>query len=602
MFLKRLELQGFKSFADKVNLDITESITAIVGPNGSGKSNITDSIRWILGEREARNLRGGKGEDLIFAGTKDRPRVGLAQATMHFDNSSGFFPVEFKDVSISRKISRDGTSEFFLNKSEVRLVDIINFFAKSRLGARGLTIISQGQSDTFINATPTERREMIEEILGLKEYQLKKSEAKRRLRNSNFNLEKVKALIDELLPRLRLLKKQAARYEGRAGILVELRGLEDIFYGSRLKNFRGSIAELEPRIKELNSSILKEADTLADLEEKLNKVKTSEPEEENKATLIKSKNEKLLERYSGLQKELGRIEAKIEYESQDKGFKKSDSLRILNEVRSVVENLMREENIDKFKDGLKKILSLIDGPSKNTLTEESDFVKIRSSLTKDLKDIEKELENLRERETELASSLKGFNEEFKNAFISLENQKGKIAGLKEEKSRLLFDRERIDSKMSDLYLQIEEIGRIPREFDNWNNTNVTDSADDEQTLKKMFRLRGELSAIGEIDETVLKEFKETDERHAFLTAQVDDLGKAIADLKSLIKELDYKIHHEFSAAIKNINEEFTKFIHSMFGGGKARLVVEKIESEKNAGESTESATDESAGSESASDT
>jgi len=152
MLLRRLELQGFKSFADKITLDLSHRVTAIVGPNGSGKSNITDSIRWLLGERDARNLRGGKGEDLIFAGTKDKPRSGMAQATLHFDNSSGALPVEYKDLAISRKVTRDGLSAFSLNKSEIRLKDVIEFFAKAKLGARGLTIISQGESDMFIGA------------------------------------------------------------------------------------------------------------------------------------------------------------------------------------------------------------------------------------------------------------------------------------------------------------------------------------------------------------------------------------------------------------------------------------------------------------------
>ena len=162
--------------------------------DGSGKSNITDGVRWILGERDARNLRGTKGEDLIFAGTEKRPRMGQAQATLHFDNSSGLFPVEFKEVSISRRISRDGVSQFHINNSEVRLKDVVDFLAKVKLGARGLTVINQGQSDTFIAASPIERREMIEEMLGLREYQLKKSDAERKLKNTGFNLEKVRAL------------------------------------------------------------------------------------------------------------------------------------------------------------------------------------------------------------------------------------------------------------------------------------------------------------------------------------------------------------------------------------------------------------------------
>src|SRR3989339_1256283 len=143
MLLKSLELNGFKSFAQKTVLEFPGGITAIVGPNGSGKSNVIDAIRWILGEREAKNLRGGKAEDLIFAGTPKRARSGMASVSINFDNSGKFFPLDFDEVSVSREISRDGNSTYGLNKSDVRAKDIIDFFARSRLGTRGLTIINQ---------------------------------------------------------------------------------------------------------------------------------------------------------------------------------------------------------------------------------------------------------------------------------------------------------------------------------------------------------------------------------------------------------------------------------------------------------------------------
>src|SRR3989338_3063825 len=130
MLLKQLELQGFKSFADKTVLDLGHRVTAIVGPNGSGKSNVTDSVRWLLGERDARNLRGGKVEDLIFAGTPSRPKQSLAQASLHFENNHGFFPVDFAEVSIMREVNRNGNSRYFLNKSEIRLKDLVDFFAR----------------------------------------------------------------------------------------------------------------------------------------------------------------------------------------------------------------------------------------------------------------------------------------------------------------------------------------------------------------------------------------------------------------------------------------------------------------------------------------
>ncbi len=213
MYLKSLELNGFKSFASKVILEFPKGITAIVGPNGSGKSNVIDAIRWLLGERDAKNLRGEKIENLIFAGTPKKARSGMAQVSLNFDNNSGFFSAEF---SVVRRVNRDGVSQYLLNKSEMRLKDIVDFFAKSRLGTKGLTIINQGNSDLFVRVNPEERRIMIEEVLGLREYQLKKSEAERKLNNTNINLEKVKAIVEEVLPRLRMLKRQTSKWEKRA--------------------------------------------------------------------------------------------------------------------------------------------------------------------------------------------------------------------------------------------------------------------------------------------------------------------------------------------------------------------------------------------------
>ena len=166
--LKRLELNGFKSFAGKTTIEFPTGITAIVGPNGSGKSNIIDAVRWLLGERESKNLRGAKAEDLIFAGTPKRPRVGQAQASLYFENNGNFFPAEFSEIVVSRQVSRDGDNKFFINKAEVRLKDLIDFFAKARLGTKGLVVISQGNSDVFIQASPAIRREMLEEMLGLR--------------------------------------------------------------------------------------------------------------------------------------------------------------------------------------------------------------------------------------------------------------------------------------------------------------------------------------------------------------------------------------------------------------------------------------------------
>ena len=186
-FLTHLELQGFKSFAPKTRFDLQERVVGVVGPNGSGKSNIIDAIRWVLGEREAKQLRGDVLGNLIFAGTSKRPQASLARVTLGFNNVNKIFPVDNEEVTLTRRIDRAGTSQFFLNDEEIRLKDLIPMLAKARLGSRGLTIIGQGQSDVFVRINPEERRLMIEEILGLKEFRLKKKTAERRLEKSRVN-------------------------------------------------------------------------------------------------------------------------------------------------------------------------------------------------------------------------------------------------------------------------------------------------------------------------------------------------------------------------------------------------------------------------------
>jgi len=572
MFLRRLELQGFKSFADKVNLDLTHGVTAVVGPNGSGKSNITDAIRWLLGEREARNLRGGKAEDLIFAGTKEKSRMGLAQASLYFDNSSGFFPVDYKEVSISRRVSRDGESQIFLNKSEVRLKDIIDFFARSRMGARCLAIVNQGESDVFINATPLERREMIEEILGLKEYQIKKAEANRRLKNTTINLDKAKALIDELAPHLRLLKRQVAKYEGREEIIGELRKLEDDYYGNKLKALHSSLNQALPKVLALDKEISREEAVIKKLEAELTKVKVSEPETNEKIAYVRSQRNGLLDQRFNLQKDLSRIEARLELVSNSDNVKEVNLIAAINEIKNIAESSLAEENINKLKAVVKSIILIINNLWQRKPSPVNELDENKKHLTERLGSVQKGLKDLESKETEFTGIIKDFNEKFREVFITFEEERNKLIKLKEERNNAFFERERVEIRMKDLSDQIAETGRKISEFEKWSGE---PPSDEETVVKRMFRLRGEISSIGEIDPNIIKEHKETEKRYTFLTDQVEDLEHAMADLKNLIKELEYKIHHEFTSAVGRINEEFTRYIHLLFGGGRAKLVVDE---------------------------
>ena len=208
--LKRLEAYGFKSFADKISIDFDAGITAIVGPNGSGKSNITDAIRWVLGEQNVRNLRGSKAEDIIFTGSAARHALGVAEVSLFFDND-GTLPVDFREVAITRRLYRSGESEFYINKSRCRLKDIYNLFADTGIGHDGMSIIGQNRIDDILNSKPEERRAFFEETAGITKYRNRKRESVRRLTDTENNLVRVQDIIQEIETQLGPLKRHAEK-------------------------------------------------------------------------------------------------------------------------------------------------------------------------------------------------------------------------------------------------------------------------------------------------------------------------------------------------------------------------------------------------------
>lgn len=225
MYLKKIELKGFKSFADRTVIDFEEGVTAIVGPNGSGKSNITEALRWVLGEQSAKSLRGGKMHDVIFAGSEARKPLNIAEVTVVLDNQDRYFEMDFSEVSITRRISRNGDSDFYINKKASRLKDIQELFMDSGLGKESFSIISQGKVEAIFNSKPEERRGIFEEAAGVLKYKSKKQQAERKLLETQDNLERLEDIIYELEEQLAPLEEQskiAKQYQSLYKDLVEL--------------------------------------------------------------------------------------------------------------------------------------------------------------------------------------------------------------------------------------------------------------------------------------------------------------------------------------------------------------------------------------------
>lgn len=229
MHLTKLELSGFKSFARTTTLEFPARITGIVGPNGSGKSNITEGLRWVLGEQSIKTLRGKRGEDLIWNGSPAISRMGKASVALTFNNEDGRIPVDFSEIVIGRKIFRDGLNEYLINNSHVRLKDVAELMARIGLGPTQHNIISQGEVDRILLSSARERRELLEEALGLRLYQLKKHEAERKLESTETNRERAEGLMKEILPHLKFLRQQAHKAETRGELEREFLMLQAIY-------------------------------------------------------------------------------------------------------------------------------------------------------------------------------------------------------------------------------------------------------------------------------------------------------------------------------------------------------------------------------------
>jgi len=271
MRLKSIELNGFKTFATKTNFEFAEEITVIVGPNGSGKSNIADAVRWVLGEQSYKLLRGKKTLDMIYSGSDQRPRAGMAAATIVFDNSDGWLPIDFSEVSITRRAFRDGKNEYLINGQQVLLRDVYELLGQSGLADRTYTIIGQGLVDAALSLKAEERRSLFEEAAGIGLYRSRKADAERRLERTNRNLDRVEDILSELKPRLKSLQRQAVRAEQYDQVKADLRVLLQDWYGfhwSRVQSDLNKAKSLESKHRvELEKARKKQSDFDRELSE-----------------------------------------------------------------------------------------------------------------------------------------------------------------------------------------------------------------------------------------------------------------------------------------------------------------------------------------------
>ena len=226
MHLKSLELQGFKSFADKTTLEFKPGITTVIGPNGSGKSNISDAIRWVLGEQSMKSLRGAKSEDVIFAGTQNRKSLGFAEVSIIIDNEDGTLPIEYSEVTITRRLYRTGESGYYINKNACRLKDVLELFMDTGIGKDGYSIIGQGKIDEILSSKSEDRRHIFEEAAGIVKYRTRREESEKKLEQTKINLIRINDILSEIEANLEPLKLQAEKAKHFLDLREELKNIE----------------------------------------------------------------------------------------------------------------------------------------------------------------------------------------------------------------------------------------------------------------------------------------------------------------------------------------------------------------------------------------
>jgi len=607
MRLKRLEISGFKSFAKNTVLEFPNPISAVVGPNGSGKSNVADSIRWVLGEQSIKTLRGKKGEDLIYSGSNEQARLSKASVELVFDNIKREFPLEFDEVAIGRRVYRDGANEYLLNGSNVRLKDIIELLAKVGFGSSQHHIIGQGEADRILYASPKERREMIEDALGLKIFQIKRLEAERKLDRTKDNIKQVEALRREIQPHLKFLKTQAEKFEIASKLREDLKSL---FY--EYLSRKG--ATVEKNKKELEEKSGEPEKNLAEIESEIKKLRQSIEKNEQRIVAPEKSDgdgsEKKLaevrESRVKIQYELGRLQGMIELEERNLKEQKEamvprkDVEGVMETITMSLSALEEESALDKIFERIKEVEVLIKNFLKNIKGERAgreDFLK--ENRTKN-EEFQTKLAEIRKEEEDLAKKISEKTIQERKVVDEARREERKVYELESEASRIKdnlrafqMDKERVQMASDEFSRELEEATPYLAGEELVRMEPYPSLADADATRKKIERLKIRLEEAGGIDPQILKEYKEITERDEFLFKELSDLEVSAKDLGEVMEELEKKLDHDFKTGVSKINHEFGSFFATMFGGGSAALKIVKREIKKEAVDELEGESEES---------
>ena len=600
--LKSLEIAGFKSFAKKTELNFRSPITAIVGPNGSGKSNVAEAFRFVLGEQSMKSMRGKRGEDLIWNGSAEVSRAGRASVKLWLDNAGKIFTIDFDEVTIERVVNRDGNNEYFLNGSQVRLKDVFEILAQAHIGSSGHHIISQGEADRILTASIKERREMIEDALGLKIYQYKREESERKLLKTEENIKQVESLRREIAPHLKFLKKQVERVERAEELRLKLSKFyreylkrEQIYIEEKRKAIETEKNPLNENLKLLNKEMEKAKDILS---ASSNKDKKSEEllDIENKIKDGRDNRDRLYREIGKIEGEINANRRSIEKIEADQKSEtnKTIPLREVEELEKEISTYSEVAGIiERIRNFIISHKTRFDDKHLNELTKEKIFLsdkkndletkiqesddtlsKLSLEYQKIKESIEKEKDSSREAEKTIFK-ISSEQSELRNLLNILEMELKNLKTVEEDWKREIQE--------GGVLLGTAIIGFENEVLESSSHFASSDSATRDQFRRELEKMKIRLEELGGGGGAeVMKEYKETAERDEFLKKELEDLKKSAESLEILIKDLLERLGVEFKQGVKKINKTFQEFFSLMFGGGEAGLEVvqEKIRKRK----------------------
>ncbi|MDD3303695.1 MAG: chromosome segregation protein SMC [Clostridia bacterium] len=447
MQLKKIELQGFKSFADKTEIVFLDGITTIVGPNGSGKSNISDALRWVLGEQSVKTLRGSKMEDVIFAGTQVRKKVGFAEVSMYLDNSDATLPVEYKEVVVTRRVYRTGESDYLINDNECRLKDIQEMFMDTGVGKDGYSIISQGKIDEILSSKSEERRHIFEEASGIVKYRTRKEEASRKLVNTESTLNRVNDILVEIENVIGPLEKKAEVAKKYLVLKEELKTFDVLSFIHQVEENNNNLGKLDEVVSTFENDITKEEDNVSKIEAEKENVKERLQE-------VSSKIEETQTDFYEMNSKLEKINSSIDIANTNIQNNKQNIVRLNEEV---VEDT---EKITTLNEEIEQRLEKRKSMSDNKIKFETELGEKQKALNEILLTLDNrgvEIETLKEEIDAQEERKYDIKVELSSIEATIEANDTQIEERRKTIDRSITQKDSISSTKDDIYLELNKM-------------------------------------------------------------------------------------------------------------------------------------------------